>query len=81
MDSSIVLLFAAATIVVILVIGYGTVAKTKWGINFSQLVCPKCHTPQPRGPRVPQDAYEASWGGMTCAQCGAKMDKWGRLRV
>ncbi len=59
---------------------YGTVAKTNWGINFSQVTCPTCRTPQPKV-RKPADAQEVKWGGYTCAQCGTKMDKWGRVRT
>lgn len=55
--------------------------KTKWGFNSSPAKCPTCGKEQPRGPRMPRDAYEAMWGGRTCSGCGTKMDKWGRVRA
>ncbi len=75
------LIVAAAVIVGFAIVVYGTVAKTKWGINLSPIKCPSCNKVQPRGPRIPADAYETKWGGMTCADCGTKMDKWGRVRT
>lgn len=64
----------------VLAVIYGTIAKTSWGINLSQVTCPRCQAVQPKS-RKPTDAYEVKWGGCTCAQCGTKMDKWGRVRA
>ena len=60
---------------------YRSVTKSKWGINFSPpKSCPECSTALPRGPRRPADAHEMMWGGWTCSNCGAKIDKFGSLR-
>jgi hypothetical protein len=73
------LLFLVLGIGVILVI-YGTVAKTNWGINFSPpKSCPKCNTAL-SNIRAPKGTEEALWGGFTCSNCGTKMDKWGRVK-
>jgi len=61
------------------VVIYGSIAKTKWGINLSAIQCPACQTVIPRV-RIPTDPYEVKWGGGTCQQCGMKVDKWGRIR-
>ncbi|MBX9599890.1 MAG: hypothetical protein K2X35_02760 [Bryobacteraceae bacterium] len=34
---------------------FGTLARTDWGINFSQVTCPTGRTPQPKV-RKPADA-------------------------
>jgi hypothetical protein len=73
----IVLIVAIALAVGLLV--YGTVAKTRWGINFTGATCPSCGLAMPRT-RPPADAKEAAWGGWTCEKCGTKADKWGRAR-
>ena len=73
-----VVVFAALAILILLI--YGTVAKTRWGFTFKQVKCPRCHAAQP-WIRRPADAHEGIWGGYTCGQCGTKMDKWGRLRT
>jgi hypothetical protein len=59
---------------------YGTLTKTRWGINIAGARCPRCGLAMPLS-RVPTDRQEAKWGGWTCSQCGAKMDKWGRART
>jgi hypothetical protein len=56
---------------------YGTVRKTDWGINLKPLRCPRCETKRPLV-RVPQSLRQAMWGGGFCAACGAHFDKWGR---
>jgi ribosomal protein S27AE len=58
-------------------VAYGTVAKTRWGINLRRVSCPNCGTPMPRV-RVPASGREALWGGDVCPKCGCEMDKWGR---
>jgi len=60
---------------------YETMIKSKWGINLSPpKTCAKCDATLPKGPRRPTDKHEAMWGGWTCPGCGAKMDKFGKLR-
>ena len=80
MDSSLLLLICAVPLLGFGIILYGSIAKTRWGANFSAVRCPNCQTIQPRI-RLPTDAYEAMWGGATCTRCETKMDKWGRLRT
>jgi len=58
----------------------GTEDKTKWGVNIHKTDCPKCGQPLPRI-RKPTDLQEFLWGGSTCKNCGAKVDKWGRERT
>lgn len=69
--------FFAALLIAAALIIYGTIAKTRWGINLRRLTCPNCGTQMPRV-RVPKSARETLWGGVTCPSCGCKMDKWGR---
>ena len=69
--------FLAALMIGAGVIAYGTVAKTRWGINLRRVSCPKCGTPMPRV-RIPTSTSETLWGGGTCPNCGCRMDKWGR---
>jgi hypothetical protein len=56
---------------------YGTIARNGWGINLAPVSCPRCGTLQPRR-RRPRNTRQYLWGGGTCAQCGAELDKWGR---
>ena len=58
-------------------VAYGTVAKTRWGINFRRLSCPNCGAQMPLV-RVPVSGRQAMWGGVVCPKCGCEMDKWGR---
>jgi hypothetical protein len=75
----------ALVVGVVLMVGlaliiYGSIAKTKWGINFSPPKnCPKCNE-KLQMVRAPKGSEEALWGGFTCQGCGTKMDKWGRLK-
>jgi hypothetical protein len=69
--------FFAALLIGAGVLVYGSIAKTRWGINLRPVSCPKCGTPMPRV-RVPVSGSEALWGGATCPKCGCRMDKWGR---
>jgi hypothetical protein len=56
----------------------------KRGINVQALVnpikCPRCAQALPRA-RVPRSFNEILWGGWTCPNCGAKIDKWGKEKV
>jgi hypothetical protein len=51
--------------------------NSKWGINLNAVKCPKCCTEQPYI-RLPKSRREILWGGYTCANCGCKMDKFGK---
>lgn len=53
-----------------------TKIKGRWGIKFSG-TCPRCGTQMPRL-RKPDSLQQALWGGWTCPNCGAKLDKYGR---
>lgn len=68
-------------VIVIGVLAYGTIAKTKWGINFKgffkAMMCPKCGTELPPV-RLPSTHREMAWGGWVCAKCSTHVDKWGR---
>ena len=74
------LLFVTMFVVLVAIaaaLAYGTIAKTRWGVNFRRLRCPRCDTPAPLV-RTPKSARQAMWGGVTCAKCGCEIDKWGR---
>jgi hypothetical protein len=61
----------------LLLVGYGTVAKTRWGINVRRVSCPNCGAEFGRV-RVPNSGRQAVWGGYTCHRCRCEADKWGR---
>lgn len=61
----------------VLIVLYGTVAKNKWGINLDPVSCPRCKASLP-SLREPGSVRQAMWGGWTCPNCGAGVDKWGR---
>src|SRR5580704_6737818 len=63
----------------LLLVGYDTVARNKWGINLGKVCCPNCNTPLTgaRGLKT-RSLKQAMWGGYTCPVCGAGIDKWGR---
>jgi len=61
----------------VVLVSFGTFAKNKWGINANSVSCPRCSKPFPTI-REPQNVRQALWGGWTCTQCGAEVDKWGR---
>jgi len=58
--------------------------KGKMGINVqslaSPLKCPRCGQTAPRV-RAPKSASELLWGGWTCSNCGARIDKWGKEKA
>jgi hypothetical protein len=62
----------------ILLVGFGTAAKNRWGMNLEPVKCPVCGSPMPQT-RQPKSLRQALWGGGTCGKCGCEMDKWGRL--
>ena len=80
MDWIPMLIYGATFVVVVMGFVYASRGKTRWGINFSRVSCPNCGAAQP-AVRTPKNRQEVMWGGYTCAQCGTKMDKWGRVRM
>jgi hypothetical protein len=64
----------------VVVLGFFVVATIRrdprWGINFRRAHCANCHAAQPLV-RRPRNERQAMWGGTTCPQCGAELDKWG----
>jgi hypothetical protein len=71
-----IVVFGLLAIGLVLVI-YGTVAKNRWGINFGAVSCPCCNLALPQV-RKPKSFRQAMWGGYTCQNCRAEVDKWGR---
>jgi len=61
-----------------LLIAYGTVVRNRFGANFSPITCPSCNTTLPSR-RTPQNMRQFWWGGGYCPNCGAEVDKWGRM--
>jgi DNA-directed RNA polymerase subunit RPC12/RpoP len=47
-----------------------------FGLTFRPLDCPKCGERVPYA-RKPLSIRQALWGGWTCINCGAELDKWG----
>jgi hypothetical protein len=69
--------FGLCMIGVLLVI-FGTIFKTRWGINFRWSgECPACHNHR-NMVRIPRNLRQALWGGGTCTHCGLEVDKWNR---
>jgi hypothetical protein len=54
--------------------------KGRWGIDLTRKACPRCGHALPMI-RKPASTEEALWGGWTCANCGARLDKYGRERT
>ena len=63
-----------------------------WGLNLHSIgdiikgkpllrkvVCPRCGREQADF-RKPTNINELLWGGWTCPDCGARMDKWGNIK-
>lgn len=61
----------------LVLVAHGTVTRNRWGINVSPVSCPRCGTSLPQF-RQARGLRQALWGGGTCANCGAEVDKWGR---
>jgi DNA-directed RNA polymerase subunit RPC12/RpoP len=78
----IVLLIIVAVLVlgVIMFLRRQSKARTRWGIGNLVGKCPRCGTTMP-AIRTPSSLQEGLWGGWTCPNCGAKVDKYGRERV
>jgi hypothetical protein len=56
----------------------GTQQKNDWGINLGAPKCAQCKAALPQV-RTPTSMRQAMWGGWTCGNCGAELDKWGRI--
>jgi len=70
--------FAPIAIVGLALVVYGSIAKTRRGINIRPpKTCPRCGGPIARF-RSPRSTREVMWGGWTCSSCGSEIDKWGR---
>jgi predicted RNA-binding Zn-ribbon protein involved in translation (DUF1610 family) len=76
-----VILFVAF---VVLIVGGGifiwrqSQTKGRWGLSrMFGMKCPKCGTAMPTI-RKPTSMRQALWGGWTCPNCGATLDKYGR---
>ena len=52
--------------------------KSKWGMNLKRVSCPVCQTKQPII-RMPKNGSQALWGGTTCPNCQANLDKYGNV--
>ena len=67
-----------AVIVGLVFVVSGTIARNRWGVNFREVKCPRCHALVPKI-RKPKSRYQMLWGGWTCDKCGCEMDKWGNV--
>lgn len=74
-----VLLFAVLAAVAVVVYRQ-TRAKGPFGLDLGRKNCPRCGNPLPVL-RKPASQDETLYGGWTCEKCGAKVDKYGRLRA
>ncbi len=73
------LVFAALAVGAFLVIRDTVRGRGNWGMNFRPPgSCPECGAPMPVV-RVPRSTRQALWGGWTCGECGAEIDKWGKV--
>jgi len=48
----------------------------KMGVNLEVVACPQCGEIVPKI-RKPANTKQLLWGGWTCSNCGAEMDKYG----
>ena len=64
----------------IIVVIWQTMTRGRWGLGPLRANCPRCGTKLPMI-RKPTSADEALWGGWTCPNCGAKVDKYGKERA
>jgi len=48
-----------------------------WGVNTSEVSCPRCGSRMPEI-RMPVNLRQFLWGGGTCKACGCEVDKWGK---
>jgi hypothetical protein len=52
--------------------------EKRLGNQSQSIFCPNCNAQIPQV-RHPQNVRQTLWGGSYCPQCGAEVDKWGRL--
>ena len=50
----------------------------KWGINLRPATCPECSKQLPPF-RKPTSLKQGLWGGWSCPNCGAEVNKWGSV--
>jgi hypothetical protein len=77
--------FTLAAVIIALLVAYLFFRRRQPDPNLMKLGkwqadCPRCATPLP-AIRKPASLYEALWGGGTCPNCGAKLDKFGNERT
>lgn len=73
--------FAPIAIAGLALVFYGSIAKTRWGINLQPpKTCPSCGGALSRL-RRPRSLQQTMWGGWTCSSCGAELDKWRRAQT
>jgi hypothetical protein len=54
--------------------------KSQLGINLKKVHCPVCKYEMP-AIRKPKNFRQAMWGGWTCPNCTAEVDKWGKVII
>jgi DNA-directed RNA polymerase subunit RPC12/RpoP len=54
-------------------------SKNDLKITLKTIYCPECGLKQPKI-RMPKGWHEILWGGVTCSNCGCRMDKFGKER-
>ncbi len=52
--------------------------RLKFTDTLADVCCPNCGYQLPKV-RTPESLKQALWGGWTCKQCGAEVNKWGKL--
>ncbi len=57
--------------------GVKIVEPEKWSININKKACPACDSVLPFI-RTPRNLRQVVWGGWTCENCRAEIDKAGR---
>ncbi len=78
MVKSLILILAFGVIIGLLILKIWP-KSGKFGINTKEVVCPSCSETMPRV-RKPANLQQALWGGWTCPNCGAELDKYGKVR-
>ena len=66
---ALLLIVAAAAVLVV----SGTLARNRWGINLSRVLCPRCLRPIPAS-----SLSKFLFGNRQCPECDTVVDKWGR---
>jgi hypothetical protein len=71
------IIFVSLLAIGVVLVAYGTFAKTRWAMNLNAVSCPRCNMQLPTL-RKPLSLSQTMWGGQTCPGCGTEVDKWGR---